>query len=462
MAEESYRDRSVLITKEGKRIWMYPKSVKGFYHTNRVLFGIILLAIFLFLPLIKVCNEPFFLFNVIDRKFILFSVIFWPQDSYLFFLTMITLILFIILFTVTYGRLWCGWACPQTIFMEIVFRKIEYLIEGNPAKQRKLNNEPLSVRKMFIKSIKHIVFWVVSYIISFTIISYILSHDRMMEMLKSPFAEQNYTVFITSVILATVIYFIYSQVRELVCTIICPYGRLQGVLVDQHTMVVAYDYMRGEPRDARSKENTGDCIDCKQCVTVCPTGMDIRNGTQLECISCTACIDACNSVMKKVNKPKGLIRYASLDQIRQGQKFKLTTRGYAYSAVLVLLISFLVYMLASRSPIDATILRTPGLIYQEQANNEISNLYNIKALNKSRRDYNLTIKLISNEGRVEFAGSEFVVKARESSEGVFFVYINKNKLTSEKLKLKFGIFDGDRLLEIKSATFIGPSVNVAK
>lgn len=454
--EENFRDRSALIGKDGSRVWMYPKSVKGFYHRYRVIIGLGLLAVFFILPFIKVYGEPFFLFNVIERKFIIFTVIFWPQDSYLFFLLMISMIIFIILFTVTYGRLWCGWTCPQTILMEIVYRKIEYFIEGSAAKQRELNASPWSFRKFRIKTTKHAAFMLVSYSISFTFISYILSMDRMLEMISQPLAEDNSKLFFVSLILAGVLYFIYSQVRELVCTIICPYGRLQGALVDAKTMVVAYDYVRGEPRNSRSNAETGDCIDCKQCVVVCPTGIDIRNGTQMECVNCTACIDACDTVMTRVQKPKGLIRYASLEQIRKGAKFALTTRGYAYSAVLVLLLSFFVYLMTTRSPIDATVLRTPGLIYQEQADNQISNLYNIKVVNKSRDNYRPTIKLLSHEGKIVMVGNDFSVKPSSSAEAVFFVYLPRDIYKGSKLQLKIGIYQDDRLLEVKKVSFLGP------
>jgi cytochrome c oxidase accessory protein FixG len=454
--EENFRDRSALIAIDGSRVWMYPKSVKGFYHRYRVIFGLGLLAVFFILPFIKVHGEPFFLFNVVERKFILFSVIFWPQDSYLFFLVMISLIIFIILFTVTYGRLWCGWACPQTVLMEIVFRKIEYFIEGSAAKQRELNGAPMSLKKIRIKTTKHAAFLLVSFAIAFTFISYILGMERMLELISNPLTAKNNTLFMVSLVLTGVLYFIYSQVRELVCTIICPYGRLQGALVDANTMVVAYDYVRGEPRNPRTAIGNGDCIDCKQCVAVCPTGIDIRNGTQMECVSCTACIDACDTVMAKVNKPPRLIKYASLEQIRKGKKFALTTRGYAYSAVLLLLVSFFVFLMATRAPIDATVLRTPGLIYQEQPGNQISNLYNIKVVNKSRDNYQLSLKLISHEGKIVFVGNDFIVKPSSSSEGVFFVYLPKKIYQGQKLKLKVGIYQNDKLLQVKSISFLGP------
>jgi len=451
--DENFRDSSVLISKAGKRVWMYPKKIKGFWMRRRNLFSSFLLIIFLVLPHIQYKGEPFFLFGILERKFILFGVIFWPQDSYLFFLAMISLVIFIILFTVIFGRLWCGWTCPQTILMEMVFRKIEYWIEGDAAKQRQMNHAPMSFKKFRIKLTKHIIFWFVALIIGSTVLSYLVGFDRIYEVFLNPFSKNNNTQFLVVIVFSTVIYLIYSQVRELVCTIICPYGRLQGALVDQHTMVVAYDNYRGETRGAKDAE--GDCINCKQCVNVCPTGIDIRNGTQLECINCTSCIDACDSVMKKIKKPKGLIRYASLDQIRKGEKFKLSTRGYAYSAVLVLILSFFIYMFASRSPIESILLRTPGLIYQEQPNGEISNLYNINIVNKSREKYSIKLKVINNNNaKIKIVGDSIILKKHSSINSVFFVYIPKDKIKKENQKLEFGIFKGDVLLEKHSATFI--------
>ncbi len=454
--DENFRDSSGLISKEGKRVWMYPKKVKGQWMRRRNLVAYFLLTVYFVIPFIKYHGEPFFMFNILERKFILFGVIFWPQDSYLFFLAMISLIIFIILFTVIYGRLWCGWACPQTIFMEMVFRKIEYLIEGDASEQRKLNQAPMSLRKFRIKLTKHLVFWLIAFAIGATFFAYIVSMDRILEVLQRPFLSENYTLFLTIIVFSTVIYFIYSQVRELVCTIICPYGRLQGALVDQHTMVVAYDFVRGEPRGGRKTK--GDCIDCKQCVYACPTGIDIRNGTQLECVNCTACIDACDTVMTKIKKPKGLIRYASLDQIHKGEKFKLSARGYAYSAVLVVIISFFVYLFVSRSPIETILLRTPGLIYQEQPNNEISNLYNLNIVNKSRREYKIDIKILNNpKAKVKIVGDSINIKSHSSIDAVVFVYLPKAELKTSTQKLEFGIFDGKRLLEKHTVNFVGPN-----
>ncbi len=459
MPEESFRDHSGLISKEGKRVWMYPKKVKGKWMKYRSRLSWLLLSFYFILPLIKFRGEPFFMFNIIERKFVLFGAIFWPQDSYLFFLGMISLVIFIVLFTVIFGRLWCGWACPQTIFMEMVFRKLEYLIEGSATEQRKLKYAPIWFRKLRIKLTKHVVFWLVALLIGVTFFAYILSMDRIIEVFRQPFISENYTLFLVVIIFSTVIYFVYSQVRELVCTIICPYGRLQGALVDQHSMIVAYDYIRGEPKGTRQADN-GDCIDCKQCVSVCPTGIDIRNGTQIECVNCAACIDACDAVMTKVKKPQGLIRYVSLDQIRKGEKFKLSTRGYAYSLVLILILIFLGYMFISRTPIESIILRTPGLIYQKQKNNEISNLYNINIVNKSRKKYTIHLSLLNAEGKIKIVGDSLIIKPHGSTNGVFFIFISREVLKTENNKLEIGVFDGKRLLEKHETTFVGPEKKV--
>jgi len=266
------------------------------------------------------------------------------------------------------------------------------------------------------------------------------------------------TGFISIIIFSSAFYFIFAWFREQVCTIMCPYGRLQGVLLDSNSIVVAYDYKRGEPKGAARKKEIeegivkGDCIDCKLCIQVCPTAIDIRNGNQLECINCTACIDACNSVMKKQKKPNGLIRYASQNGIQNGQKFKLTIRNVAYTVFLIFILVFTTSIFFNRGIIETTILRTPGMVFQEQANNEISNLYNFKIVNKSKNDIPIEIKLLSPNGHIVVSG-ENLLKYSAKIEGIIVVYINKNNIKSRNERLKFGVYSNGKLLEEYSTNF---------
>lgn len=456
--ERTFRDEISTVNREGKRKWVFARKPKGKLYNYRNLFGYFLLAFLILAPILKVNGEQMILLDVLNRRFIFFGVIFWPQDFYLFYLIMLAIIVFIILFTVVYGRLFCGWACPQTVFMELVFRKIEWLIEGKPSKQRKLKAQKWNFEKIWKRTLKHTIFWGISFFISNLFLSYMIGTEALIKIIKEPISD-HISGFSAIIIFSSAFYFIFGWFREQVCTIMCPYGRLQGVLLDSNSIVVAYDYKRGEPRGAARKKEIeagiqkGDCIDCKLCVQVCPTSIDIRNGTQLECINCSACIDACNSVMVKNRKPKGLIRYASTVGIENGQRFKLTTRNIAYSIFLVLILAITTSFFINRGTIEASILRTPGMIYQEQANDEISNVYNFKIVNKSHADIPLDIRLLNPKGKIVVSG-DTILKYNSKAEGILVVFLNKADIKQLNTPLEFGIYQNEILLEKYKSTFI--------
>ena len=338
--DESFRDSISTISEEGSRNWIYPQKPKGPLYDKRKLVSYAYLALFFTVPFIKLNGEPLLLLNVLERKFIIFGLIFWPQDLFLAALALLTFMVFIVLFTVVFGRLFCGWVCPQTIFMEMVFRRIEYWIEGDANQQRRLNKQSWNREKITKKAGKLLAFFALSFVIGNFFYSYIIGMDELIKIITEPFSE-HVGGFLGMIAFSGVFFFVYTYFREQVCLVVCPYGRLQGVLLDRNSIVVAYDYVRGEPRTKPKKvEDTkaGDCIDCKACVRVCPTGIDIRNGTQLECVNCTACIDACDHIMEEIGKPKGLIRYDSENGIAKGTKLKVTPRIIGYSAVLLLLV----------------------------------------------------------------------------------------------------------------------------
>ncbi|MEJ2055684.1 MAG: cytochrome c oxidase accessory protein CcoG, partial [Calditrichaceae bacterium] len=363
-----FRDHIATVDQRGKRVWIFPKKPSGPLYHARTWVSLLLLTILFAGPFIKINGRPVLMLNILERKFIIFGIGFWPQDFYLFVLATITLIVFIVLFTVIYGRLFCGWVCPQTVFMEMLFRKIEYWIEGDARNQRKLKQAPMNCSKFMKKSSKHLIFYAIAFIIGNTFLAYIIGIDALESIITDP-PSQHLAGLTAMILFSAVFYYIFAFFREQVCTMVCPYGRLQGVLLDQNSIVVAYDFIRGEPRGklkrGQSFDNRGDCVDCHQCVDVCPTGIDIRNGTQLECINCTACIDACNSVMQKVKRPKGLIRYSSFNGIKEGIKLKVTPRIAGYSVVLIILVTALLTLMLNRKPVETTVLRTPGVLYQE-------------------------------------------------------------------------------------------------
>ncbi|MBS1757074.1 MAG: cytochrome c oxidase accessory protein CcoG [Bacteroidetes bacterium] len=397
---------------------------------------------------------------------------------------------FIILFTVVFGRIFCGWACPQTIFMEMVFRKIEYWIDGDATQQKRLRSMPWNAEKIKKRTIKFIVFYAISFLIANFFLAYIIGMDQLIGYIKAPGA--NTGTLISLLLFTTVFFFVYWWFREQVCLVVCPYGRLQGVLLDKNSIVVAYDHKRGEPRGKLKKQEThhckctdckedgacksiaakmeeitkqGDCIDCFACVRVCPTGIDIRNGTQLECVNCTACIDACDDIMTKINKPVGLIRYASENSISNGVKLKFNRRIKAYTAVLALLLALLVFLLVSRSDLDATLMRTAGMTYTTLPDGRISNLYNLKLANKTHKNITFTLRLENLPGEITPVGSgAFLVKKEDYSNLQFLIKLNKSSLQNWKTELKIGMYEIDSITKAEkkiktiTAKFIGPEV----
>lgn len=451
-SELTFRDRPINMDEKGSRKWVYAKKPKGKWYTRRTIFSWFVILFFIGTPFIRLNGHPFVLLDIAARKFIIFGAIFWAQDTFILSLLMLSFVLFIILFTVTFGRLWCGWACPQTIFLEMIFRKIEYLIEGDFKKRYKLDRGAWTTEKIVKKITKHSVFILISIAMTNTFLLWFIGTEKWFVLIAEPI-NQNLYGFIVMLLVSGFFYWVYSFFREQICTMVCPYGRMQGVLLDSKSIVVSYDYKRGEPRGSKS---SGDCIDCRQCISVCPTGIDIRNGTQLECINCTACIDQCNSVMKATGKKPGLIRFDSEHGIQNGHKTIWSARNRAYSVVLLILFSFFIYTLLSRPSIETTILRTPGLLFQENTDNTISNVYNIIIVNKTHDEMPLEIRLISHSGEIKMAGSKMVIKDQDMFQSTFILFISKEKLKSDKTKVEFGIYSNNELIETYKTTFVGP------
>lgn len=443
----------------GKRLWIYAKKPFGKLYNLRSYVSWGYLLLFFAGPFIKINGNPLLMINVVEGKFSILGKMFWPQDFFIFGLGMLIFIVFIILFTLVFGRVFCGWVCPQTIFMEMVFRKIEYLIEGDAGKQKVLDRQPWNAEKILKKVSKHLVFFGVSFLIANTFLAYILGIETMKEMIAAP--AENIGVLLGLLIFTTVFYAVYAYIRETVCTNICPYGRLQGVLLDKDSIVVAYDYERGEERGKYRKdrdEKLGDCIDCHQCVDVCPTGIDIRNGTQLECVNCTACIDACNFMMDKVGYEPGLIRYASENSIRHKKKLTVTTRIKVFSAILVILIGIMSFTLMSRKDLDATVLRTAGKLYYEMENDTIGNLYSLKIINKTTEDIALNLQPAIKNARIKMAGeSNPVIPKAAKKDLTFFVLFHKKDIKKRKQEIDINlIMNGEQKQEV-TTRFIGPT-----
>jgi cytochrome c oxidase accessory protein FixG len=464
--QDNFRDSIGTIKEDGKRAWVFPKKPSGKLYEYRKYVSYVLLTFLIASPFIKINGNQFLMFNVLERRFNIFGFPFYPQDFHLFVISMIIGVVFIALFTVAFGRIFCGWMCPQTIFLEMVFRRIEYWIDGDRGAQIRLDRQEWNAEKIRKRVLKWIIFFIISFIIANVFLAYLIGSDRLIQYVTDG-PSQHLSIMVSLLIFTAVFYFIFAWFREQVCIIACPYGRMQSVLLDNKSIVVAYDYKRGEAENGRKKWRKnedreeighGDCIDCFQCVNVCPTGIDIRNGTQLECVNCTACIDECDSIMEKVDLPKGLIRYASEDEITEKKKFKFTPRLKGYSAVLVILTGVLVGMMFLRNDLEANILRLPGQLYEHKEGNIISNVFTYKLLNKTTKSVdNVHFELISPKGEIKLVRNEnFDVQPEALAEGTLFIEINASVLIGDKNDLKIGVYSNDKLIETTTARFLAP------
>ncbi|TAE12980.1 MAG: cytochrome c oxidase accessory protein CcoG [Bacteroidetes bacterium] len=455
----SFRDRISTVDEHGKRKWVYAYKPSGKFYSLRTWLSFVYFTLFFGLPFVYWNGQPLFLFNIPEAKFIIFGKIFWPQDFFIFGLTMVTFVFFIILFTAVFGRLFCGWACPQTNFMEMMFRKVEYFIVGDAAAQKQLNNSPWTAKKIRLVTVKHIAFYALSFLIANFFLAYIIGVEELKKMIAEPIAQHTGTL-IALLVFSALFYAVYAFFREQACTVVCPYGRLQSVLLDKNSMIVAYDYKRGEPRSSSTINNTllGDCINCFQCVKVCPTGIDIRNGLQMECVGCTACIDACNHVMEKIKKPLGLIRYASENSIASQVPLTYTTRMKLYTALCGVVLCILSALLISRKDIDATIIRTPGILFQERGADSISNLYNIRVANKTTHAIPLSVQIDDTCGRVVLVGKPTIqVKAQGQGAGSFFVVLPQSVLKNRTTPIRLALYAHHKKIATVTTNFLGPT-----
>jgi cytochrome c oxidase accessory protein FixG len=456
---EEFRDRISIVSDEGNRRWIYPKQPEGRFYRWRTALSAVLVAILFGVPFISQHRQPFMLFNLVERKFILFGEVFGPHDFFILGLGAIAFVVFVILFTVVFGRLFCGWVCPQTVLMEMVFRKIDYLIEGDYRAQQRLTASPWNGQKILKKGTKYAVYFALSFLIANMLLAWVIGIDRLKAIVTD--APSAHLGGLTAMLVFTgVFYWIFIWFREQACILICPYGRLQGVLLDRNSVVIAYDHVRGEPRGKlrRNEERKeGDCIDCGLCVEVCPTGIDIRNGTQLECVNCTACIDACDPVMERIQKPRGLIRYASANAIASGTGFRWTPRVLGYAAVLIVLVAVVGYLLNARTDLDVSILRSPGMFFQERPDGRISNVYDVKVLNKTFVTMPITVRLTEPPGEVQMLGGDLSVDPQGIVEAKMILVFSRDQVTRMSMPVQVGVYSGGRLLETVRTTFLGPA-----
>jgi len=445
-------------------MWIYPKKPRGRLSNARTWLNFVLLAVMFVGPFVRINGNPLLMINIVERRFVILGQVFWPQDLPIFATAMLIFLTGIAIFTAAFGRLWCGWTCPQTVLMEGVFRKIEYWFDGDHHRQRALAKAPWTAGKILRRVAKHGVFLGLSFLIGNTLLAYIIGTEALWQIVTDDPA--NHVRGLGFMVAFTLVFYgIFARFREQACTFICPYGRFMSTLLDENTIVVAYDHKRGEKRgtlhrkesaEARRTTGHGDCVDCKQCVVVCPTGIDIRDGTQMECVNCTACIDACDSVMDKIRRPRGLIRYASLNGIERGEKLKVTPRLIGYTVILAALIGLFFYLLFTRTEVQTTLLRAPGALFQEMPSGRISNLYLLKLVNKSHHEVPVALKLENLPGELRVMGQELKVPPERLIEASVLIELAPADLAGGTTPLVIGVYKGDQRIETLKTVFVGP------
>ena len=463
--ESDFRDHIATADEEGRRKWIYPRQVDGRFYRWRTLFSWLLLLIMFGGPFVTINGNPLLMMNIPARKFAVLGQIFWPQDMIIFAVSILLFFTGVIIFTAAFGRLWCGWACPQTVMMEMVFRKIEYLIEGDAHRQRALAAAPWNTEKIVKRVGKNGVFFGLSFLVGNVLLSYIIGWRDLWQIIIDPPAQ--HVTGLTFMILFSLLFFgIFARFREQACTFICPYGRFQSALLDENSIVVAYDHKRGEKRaplrggltgEARRAEGLGDCVACNQCVAVCPTGIDIRNGTQMECVHCTACMDACDNVMDKVGRPRGLVRYASLNGIERGEPLRFTPRLKGYLVVLSVLATVLALMIFTRADVEATMLRAPGSLFQQMPDGRYSNLYTVRVVNKTSLDLPVELRLESPAGSLTVMGpGSITLAAQKLIQCSVLVELEAAAMKPGTTPVTIGVYSQGKKLQTLKTAFVGP------
>lgn len=436
MNMEIPKDRLSSTDALGDRVTIYPASVKGPWRRLRNGVQFLLLLVFLLLPWLKIGGEQSILISIPERRFSFFGLILYAHDAPLLFFLLAIGVFGLAYITAVWGRIWCGWACPQTVFIDSLFRRIESLVEGNHLKRRALDQGPLTFSKIVLKSTKWFLFFITSMIIAHSFAAYFLGSEKLAQMsLQAP--EKNWVSFTIVFFFTFLILFNFGWFREQFCIIMCPYGRFQSVLMDKHSLSILYDEQRGEPRKGSestkitSKNTAGDCVNCFRCVTVCPTGIDIRRGVQLECINCTACIDACDEIMDKVQKPKGLISYSSIAK-NEGKSTRFFNYRRSFYLILIILASIgLIYQIAVRNPLRAEVLRVVGAPYRilEAPENEmIINQFKVHLQNQFSKPLKIKFQLSEQENQI------FKPTLIEQDKEIT---LNPGELTNHLLFIKF-------------------------
>jgi cytochrome c oxidase accessory protein FixG len=460
LQHDTFRNELASVARDGRRRWIYARQPSGRFYRARTAVGVVLLAFLCLAPFVRVHGQPLMLLDILNRQFVLLGVFFRPQDFYLVVLIALTVLVTLVTMTVVAGRVWCGWLCPQTIFMEMVFRRLEYLIDGSAEQQLRRSKGPWTAGRAVRYGLKHAVFFALSFGIANVFLAWIIGAPALWKIVTDP-PSQHLAGLTAITIFSFVFFMVFARFREQACILACPYGRMLSALTDAQTVMVTYDARRGEPRGRATRAAeapTGDCVDCHQCVTVCPTGIDIRNGIQLECVNCTACIDACDSVMTRLGRATGLIRYASHASIDGRASRGVSWRSIGYGAVWLVLLGVTVAVIGTRHDLDVLVLRQPGTLYTTVADGEIANFYQIQAFNRSGTPATFTIEVSSPRGATLTAlGEVGHVDAYGQLDGRVVLRVPASSLAGASTPVRFVVRTAAGAQQQIDSAFLGPA-----
>jgi cytochrome c oxidase accessory protein FixG len=466
---ESPEDVLTTLTREGKRRWIYPVPSPGRFNTQRRIVAYALMLLYLLLPIIHINGRPAILLDVMQREFALFGAVFYPTDTVLLMILGVGGILAIIVLTALLGRVWCGWGCPQTVYLEYLFRPIERLVEGSEHLRLRRDQGPWTFDKFWRKAVKLTIFAALALILAHTFVAYFVGWSNLLLWITRPPAEQ-WGFFVMMALTSGLIFYDFAYFREQMCTIVCPYARMQSVLLDPDSLIVSYDPNRGEPRARRSKQKLqdeeagliparGDCIDCGACVRTCPTGIDIRDGLQMECIACTQCIDACDSIMDRIGKPRGLVRYTSENQLAGVQNKLMRPRTIAYLVLLAGFVSAFTVTLVNRDAYDINVGRVVGEPYTVLPSGEIANRVRFRVRNQTGVTSSFEITPVSPTGMdLRLVGVQPVeLEPGELKRVEAFVVLPDDAFIESYIEGIFDLVFSDGAVERRSFSLLGPT-----
>lgn len=463
---ELHEERLATTDEKGHRVYIHPENVKGLWRNRRTIFYWFLIGLYLVLPWINYKGKQIILLDIPHREFTFFGMTFYAHDAPLFLLVLLGFVFTMGFITSIWGRVWCGWGCPQTVFIDTIYRKIEQFIEGKARQRQKLDEGPLTFEKVWKKTVKWFLFLIVTLHISHSLLGYFVGARKLFWITMAPPTE-HMTLFTIMIVITGIFLLDFGWFREQFCIIACPYGRLQSVMMDEHSLTVAYDEKRGEPRRGtvdRSQE--GDCINCYHCVKACPTGIDIRRGTQLECIACTQCIDACDEIMLKVGKEPGLVRYDTEAALEGKETKKFKPRSFIYLAAITVVFSILIYNIKNAGNLHATLIRGNRTPYKEitldNGQKGVLNLYRIRMDYKNKEDLKVQFRLksIDMRDKVELITPQnpITLKGGKSKSSVMHFRFSPNildNLGSKNVTLQF-VDTKDRVRLEKDVKLVGP------